>query len=560
MSWTSELIQGRVEVARGERIGIVLKAGDRTLAQASIQYIERLDKRFACYLIPVPSPKVLDSVEGCLNVCIENESNTVIKEVLVSQLLVRVKQQSSQVTFIDKLAPSFGFIGGALNQPLSVSVGMTVTKLRVCLQGGESYLNFSNLSVLGREQQTLPVDAVSKVSFSSSKVKNLSIESLTTSGFHSDLEVSPWLDIEFVQPQYVSDVRFVNRGDKWGIRSKQLNILGQDINGRIHHIYDNDADADKLELYRRLQFKYGALNFHSDLSREEALSILVDDYASVSNVNDLEESDILLIPLFLSSWAKRQATQSEARLEIKLLAIYLCYFMKVQISLNLMCFENLLTKRSAIQQLEDDINATRTKSGLSLIEITKHGTALASKLTENPKIFVESLKTLIDDLDELNAKPCLAYGTLLGAVRDNQFIAHDDDVDIIIGLPTPNLTKEQALEEHERIAAQLDSQKYIINRATKSGANLNLHVYVIKTGVLIDLFPYWVNDDQALLHMEKMNIRGIPADILDGRSSIRLYDQEFPIPEHSEAFLAQRYGDGWATPDKFHEWPWKLED
>jgi hypothetical protein len=213
-----------------------------------------------------------------------------------------------------------------------------------------------------------------------------------------------------------------------------------------------------------------------------------------------------------------------------------------------------------IQQLEDDINVLRGKSGSQLIEITKHGTALASKLTANSPVLLESIQTLISDLEALNVRPCIAYGTLLGAYRDNKFIAHDDDVDLLIELPEKGLSVKDALSLHQKIVGQLDSKKYVVNRASERDDRLNLHVYVIKTAVLLDLFPYWYDGELAMLHMERMQIRGIPSRALKNRKMIKLYDHEFPAPEESSLFLSERYGEGWESPDKFHEWPWKLKD
>ena len=76
---------------------------------------------------------------------------------------------------------------------------------------------------------------------------------------------------------------------------------------------------------------------------------------------------------------------------------------------------------------------------------------------------------------------------------------------------------------------------------------------------MVDVFPYWIEDNQAQLHMENMKIRGISPSIFDGRKTISLYGEEFDIPAKPEAFLEERYGEDWKVSNRFHEWPWKIK-
>jgi len=553
-------IEGTLQVAKGERVGVVLKQGAVILAQAAVTYSEDEEARWAHYCFPSIRQDSIFEKSRFVDVCIENQFHTVIKQVPVDTLEECIVQQSAHVAFIERAAPSFGFIGGALNQPLLVSANMPLKRVRITVKTMATYLNFSGLALLGDTGSAISADVVKSTQYSSKLSPHVDIHSITNQGFHSDLDDHPWLEIEFKQPEQVSEIRFINRGDVWGFRSRQLCITGFDCDGREHLLHSNGSAENKLMVFNVLERQLGQFKFHTGLSKEQVLDALVTFFFDAKNLVACEQEVVELIPHFLSSWRDDGLDEHTELLELKLLAAYLVYFMRVQISLNLLCFERLLNKRHRLEVLENNINILRGELEEPLIEITKHGTALASKLTTQPELFVSSIKTLIDDLTILGAKPCLAYGTLLGAVRDGAFIAHDDDVDIFVELPQQNLNEREALDALESITAQLDPSKYVVNRASPSGESLNLHVYVIETAVLIDVFPYWYNGDKAKLHMEKMQFREISASILRGRTMLSLYGELMPVPANAEEFLAERYGDSWATPDKFHEWPWKLED
>jgi phosphorylcholine metabolism protein LicD len=162
------------------------------------------------------------------------------------------------------------------------------------------------------------------------------------------------------------------------------------------------------------------------------------------------------------------------------------------------------------------------------------------------------------DLAEMGLRPCLAYGTLLGAYREKQFISHDDDVDILIEFADDNLTRGQAYAQRERLIEKLDPNKYFISTA-KVEQNLNIHLFLKETNIMIDVFPYWHEEGKDSLHMEKMAVRSIPSQILAERTEIELAGKKFMAPGDIEGFLVERYGETWHVSDKYHEWLWPIE-
>ena len=57
-------------------------------------------------------------------------------------------------------------------------------------------------------------------------------------------------------------------------------------------------------------------------------------------------------------------------------------------------------------------------------------------MKEVQKGSLEILKKIDEICSQLNLKYCLAYGTLIGAIRHKGFIPWDDDIDILLIIKT----------------------------------------------------------------------------------------------------------------------------
>ncbi len=133
----------------------------------------------------------------------------------------------------------------------------------------------------------------------------------------------------------------------------------------------------------------------------------------------------------------------------------------------------------------------------------------------------------------------LYYGSLLGAIRENNIISDDTDVDIIIMKHDvhklnnidfkPNIYKKHS-----------DSIPGRINISEKN----TLHVDV------------WVGTpdgtDFTLNHCNNISI--IPMRFFDDTTIGYIRDQPFPIPTDSETAIRRIYGENWRTPQKTDGW------
>jgi hypothetical protein len=149
----------------------------------------------------------------------------------------------------------------------------------------------------------------------------------------------------------------------------------------------------------------------------------------------------------------------------------------------------------------------------------------------------------------------LAYGTLLGAVREGNFLAHDDDIDMLI--PTTAGNREDVEKTLRSLSEQLRSKGW---RVSRPNSYTNFHLTEPSTKLHVDVFPLLVTGDRTSLHMEKMKLREISTDIVLPPRSFSFLGQKMLVPADPEAFLAERYGKSWTIPDPFYDWPWKLQN
>ncbi len=141
----------------------------------------------------------------------------------------------------------------------------------------------------------------------------------------------------------------------------------------------------------------------------------------------------------------------------------------------------------------------------------------------------------------------VAYGSLLGLVRDGKFIAHDDDFDsgFVVEAETP-------VEAAARLHEVMDHLRAAGHTVTGKGnlGNFNLcfpdlptvdvflMYYRPKTGELCSYNLAHKCSLNMMLPLKVANYSGV--DVL--------------IPNDAEAMLAATYGDGWATPDPYFQW------
>lgn len=529
-------------LSSGPLLDIVTFDCDNSMSKDRVQYTMRLP--FETLL----KKKTEWVIVSCVS---RNEEIVDIKDVvsLTSEIDIGLE---TNLTF-----PSLGFFGNAKGSKLNISVARPLDAFIVKVDEKPGILNIGGIEIVCEGGTSLKPQIDFSIEFSSSIPKSADpYKVFNDKGFHSSREKLPFLKVIFRKPQKVDTIVIRNRSDKWGIRAKKLYIEGI-YEGSTFNLYKStDALPLLLSQLASLDWELSDERLSDTDKRTHFLAFL----ANHLNIEMVLQDNYLVsfIEQCLSSWTLDPLPNEQENLELELLALVLTTQMQKGISLNLKPFATILNTRKAINKLEDKVNETRQILNKETIKFTKHGVARKGCLIDDIPAVMATLSEVIALLESMELKPCLAYGTLLGAQRDKAFISHDDDVDILVRLPEEEISEHRARQLRDAIIKALPDDKYRIDYGQQH--NLNIHLYSKKTGVMIDIFPYWISEGKAHLHMENMTIRGIDANIFDGRTSLELYGLALPTPKKVEDFLLERYGSGWTISDKFHEWPWKLKD
>ena len=175
-----------------------------------------------------------------------------------------------------------------------------------------------------------------------------------------------------------------------------------------------------------------------------------------------------------------------------------------------------------------------------------------AKLSESDKIKqvieIKELELLFKQQFNLQLYPI--YGTLLGIVRDNDFISHDDDLDL--AYISKYHTKKKILQELDQICKKLTSLGLLVKRF---GFNGQLHVMSPSKKQKIDIWTSWTEDGKYYL---TYTIDGeIKEDQVLPLKSITFKNQELLIPQQPESIFEVLYHT-WKTPlkDNFAKAKW----
>lgn len=176
------------------------------------------------------------------------------------------------------------------------------------------------------------------------------------------------------------------------------------------------------------------------------------------------------------------------------------------------------------------------------------------------KLFLANNKSVLLSLKEVlesqNIIFWLDFGTLLGAVRNNDFLAHDLDIDLGV-----------AIKDHYRVLTALQENGFNLKRRIGTDDGTALEETFEKKGVDIDVFYYHAKNNFYVCHTfaplhgksweETISVKGgliIREHQFPKTSSnvetINFHGHQFNVPSNTSKHLAANYGENYLIEDK----------
>jgi len=149
----------------------------------------------------------------------------------------------------------------------------------------------------------------------------------------------------------------------------------------------------------------------------------------------------------------------------------------------------------------------------------------------NIEVSTENLLALQKILNLHTVSFGLMYGTLLGAVREKNFILHDHDTDLFV-----------FREEEHKIMNMIDEAKKI---GFSIGRYTDVYISFVRGGDFIDI--YFMEKKLGKYHCDG---HVIPAKYLDNLVDYPFIGSSFKVPKDYQNLLAYLYGNDWEIPKK----------
>lgn len=151
----------------------------------------------------------------------------------------------------------------------------------------------------------------------------------------------------------------------------------------------------------------------------------------------------------------------------------------------------------------------------------------------NKEIAKENLSLLKKICNAHHLDFILFYGTLLGAIREHDFISHDEDIDIVMPISD--------LERFKDLLFVLRENGFEVARFERRG-----FMSIIRNGEYIDIYfftPYAEDKRLSTCICELCEVKYI-----NETTQITFHGELYTIPKNSEELLSFLYGQDWQIP------------
>lgn len=193
---------------------------------------------------------------------------------------------------------------------------------------------------------------------------------------------------------------------------------------------------------------------------------------------------------------------------------------------------------------------TTVQDLLGELTVTTHGYSPRLALRPADELWSQ-VGAVLERLERAGHPAFVNSGTLLGLVRGEGVIAHDDDVDLALLLHADET--EAAAYEWLELRRNLRSSGLLDD---EFDARATVHTKLASPdGLKLDLFPGWISGDR--LYLWPYSCGDVAAeDVLPLRTVAVDASTRVPVPARAEELLAANYGPDWRTPDPLFAFDW----
>lgn len=188
------------------------------------------------------------------------------------------------------------------------------------------------------------------------------------------------------------------------------------------------------------------------------------------------------------------------------------------------------------------------------LQINAHGIKKTFKYWTNSEKhdYLKATVAVMQALKDITPYVSLGFGAVLGYVRENDLIGHDDDLDIIVAL------------EHSQVkdlgAALLGVANCLSNHGFKVEGEFFSHVWVgVGGGSRLDVFVGLIEHDESVSFYPSAR-NSLKFQNIFPTKPVEIYGVEIPMPADCPVYLEKTYGSGWSKPDIKFNHPWSRDD
>lgn len=168
--------------------------------------------------------------------------------------------------------------------------------------------------------------------------------------------------------------------------------------------------------------------------------------------------------------------------------------------------------------------------------------------TQEKIAYLSRANNIISILECISPNIAYGFGSVLGFVRDGDFILHDDDMDLLVAFAPADISS-YALAKASLVKA--------LGASGLSVYNENRTHFTVNG---VDVFVGFIEQDDSIAWFpSQRNSNLFMNDVFPPRK-IEIHGVEVKIPRNPEKYLEATYGKNWRVPDSGWQHPWDFRE